>query len=1131
MATNRIKGITIEIDGDTTKLEKALGKLNTEIRNSQSTLKDIDKLLKLDPGNTDLLQQKYRVLGTSVDDTKQKLQSLKEAQEQMDRAIAGGKEVNQDQYDALQREIIETTEKLKQLETEYRNFGTISSQQIAVAGEKMKDLGDKVSSAGEKVMPASVAVMGIGAAAVKTTADFDSSMSNVKAISGATGESFDALRDKAIEMGGKTVFSASESADAMSYMAMAGWKTQDMLDGIDGIMNLAAASGEDLATTSDIVTDALTAFGLSAESSSRLADILAAASSNANTNVAMMGESFQYAAPLMGSMNYSAEDTALALGLMANSGIKASMAGTSLRSIITRIAKPTKESATAMENLGLSISDSEGNMYSFREIMQQIRDGFGDLKISQDEYKTKVEELDAALADGTMTEEEYNEEMEKFAEAAFGAEGAMIAQNAAMLAGKQGMSGLLAIVSASDEDFNKLADAIDNSEGSAKQMADTMVDNLGGDIKILKSTLETLAISIGDLLMPTIRDIVGHVQNFVNWLNGLDEGTKNVIVKAGLFVAALGPLLIIVGKVMSGIGSIMTMAPKIAGALGTLKGGFGGLSGLLGGLKGGLGALGGALGSLAGPIAIIIAVVAALAAAFIHLWNTNDNFKSKIIEIWDGIKEKFSGAFEKITEAINSLGFDFENLGEIIKAAWDWICNALAPIIVGVFDMIGQTLGGVIDVVAGIVQVICGIIQGFKDGDWSLFLDGLQTLFMGFIELITAPFHAAFETFKGYLESFGTTWDEVWEGIKDFFIGIWESIKEGFSSACDSIKGVWDKVTDVVSSTWETIKNIVQVGIQFIGQLIQLGFDIITLPFRFIWENCKEYIIEAWETITGKVQAALDFISEIISNVWNGIVEFLSPILENIKNIITSAWEMAKNIVTMALDFINNTITTIWNSIVAFLSPILEGIRNLFDTIFNAIKTIVTNIFNSILTVIANTIKNVKAKIASGLNDAKSTVTEILDKIKQKFSDIFENVKSIVKNGIEKIKSFFNFTWSLPKLKLPHFTISGSFSLNPPSAPSFGIEWYKKAMNDGMILTSPTIFGAAGGNLLGGGEAGPEAVVGVDSLRTMVKDAVLSAAPAGCGNITIPVYIGQRKIETVVVDAINRNNFRSGGRS
>ena len=920
MATSRIKGITIEIDGDTTKLGKALGKLNKEIKNSQSTLKDIDKLLKLDPGNTDLLQQKYRVLGTSVDDTKQKLQSLKEAQEKIDRAIAGGKEVNQDQYDALQREIIETTEKLKQLETEYRNFGTISSQQIAVAGEKMKDLGDKVSSAGEKVMPASVAVMGIGAAAVKTTADFDSSMSNVKAISGATGESFDALRDKAIEMGGKTVFSASESADAMSYMAMAGWKTQDMLDGIDGIMNLAAASGEDLATTSDIVTDALTAFGLSAESSSRLADILAAASSNANTNVAMMGESFQYAAPLMGSMNYSAEDTALALGLMANSGIKASMAGTSLRSIITRIAKPTKESATAMENLGLSISDSEGNMYSFREIMQQIRDGFGDLKISQDEYKTKVEELDAALADGTMTEEEYNEEMEKFAEAAFGAEGAMIAQNAAMLAGKQGMSGLLAIVSASDEDFNKLADAIDNSEGSAKQMADTMVDNLGGDIKILKSTLETLAISIGDLLMPTIRDIVGHVQNFVNWLNGLDEGTKNVIVKVGLFVAALGPLLIIVGKVMSGIGSIMTMAPKIAGALGTLKGGFGGLSGLLGGLKGGLGALGGALGSLAGPIAIIIAVVAALAAAFLYLWNTNEEFRTNMTNTWNEIVETCSPLLEELKTALNDL---WQN---VLKPFVDFVGQMIAPVFQIVFQLIGEQLSAFLTVLTGVIEFITGIFTG--------------------------------------------DWEKAWGGIEKIFSGIWQGIQSVASAAMNLIKSI-------VTSALTAVKSIFQMN----------------------------------------------------------------------------------------------------------------------------------------------------------LNMALSIVNGILEKIINKFNNTMDKAKSVVTKGIEIIRKAFNFQWKLPELKLPHFTISGSFSLNPPSAPSFGIEWYKKAMNDGMILTSPTIFGAAGGNLLGGGEAGPEAVVGVDSLRTMVKDAVLSAAPAGCGNITIPVYIGQRKIETVVVDAINRNNFRSGGRS
>ena len=281
MSGSRIKGITVEIGGDTTKLQTALKGVNSEIKNTQAQLKDVEKLLKLDPGNTELLAQKQKLLSSAVSETKEKLTTLKTAAEQANQALANG-DISKEQYDALQREIIETEEDLKKLETQANQSAT-AVQKIATAGENLKSAGDKVSSTGEKLLPASAAVTALGVAAVKTDSDFDSSMSQVAAVSGATGDDFDKLRAKAHEMGAKTKFSASEAADAMNYMAMAGWKTSDMLDGIEGIMNLAAASGEDLATTSDIVTDALTAFGLTAKDSGHFADILAAASSNANT--------------------------------------------------------------------------------------------------------------------------------------------------------------------------------------------------------------------------------------------------------------------------------------------------------------------------------------------------------------------------------------------------------------------------------------------------------------------------------------------------------------------------------------------------------------------------------------------------------------------------------------------------------------------------------------------------------------------------------------------------------------------------------------------------------------------------------------------------------------------------------
>ena len=298
MAGNRIKGITVEIGGDTTKLQTALKGVNTEIRNTQSQLKDVEKLLKLDPGNTELIAQKHRLLAQAVSETREKLETLKTAQRQADEALRNGT-ISQQQYDGLQREIVETEQELRRLEQQAEQSAT-ALQKIGATGEKLQAVGDKVSGVGQKLLPVTGVVTGLGTAAVKTAADFDSAMSKVAAVSGATGSDFDKLRDKAREMGAKTKFSATEAADAMNYMAMAGWKTEDMLSGIEGVMYLAAASGEDLATTSDIVTDALTAFGLTAADSGHFADVLAAVSSNANTNVSMMGETFKYCAPVAG---------------------------------------------------------------------------------------------------------------------------------------------------------------------------------------------------------------------------------------------------------------------------------------------------------------------------------------------------------------------------------------------------------------------------------------------------------------------------------------------------------------------------------------------------------------------------------------------------------------------------------------------------------------------------------------------------------------------------------------------------------------------------------------------------------------------------------------------------------------
>lgn len=378
---SRIQGITVEIGGDTTKLSTALSKVNKEIRDTQSQLKDVNKLLKLDPGNTDLMAQKQKLLTQAISETKEKLDALKLAGQQANEALAKG-EISQCQYDALQREIIETEKALEELEKQ-ADKSAVALQKIGATGEKLKNVGSSIEGVGQKLMPVTAAVGGLGAAAVKVAADFDSAMSQVAAVSGATGKDLDALREKAREMGSKTKFSASEAAEAMNYMAMAGWKTGDMLDGIEGIMNLAAASGEDLATTSDIVTDALTALGLSAADSGHFADILAAASSNANTNVSMMGETFKYCAPVAGALGFTAEDTAEAIGLMANAGIKSSQAGTAMRTMLTNLTGEVTFVGNAFGELTVQTTNTDGSMRSLGEILADCRAAFSQMSESE----------------------------------------------------------------------------------------------------------------------------------------------------------------------------------------------------------------------------------------------------------------------------------------------------------------------------------------------------------------------------------------------------------------------------------------------------------------------------------------------------------------------------------------------------------------------------------------------------------------------------------------------------------------------------------------------------------------------------------------------------------------------------
>lgn len=980
---NRIKGITVEIGGDTTGLDKALKSVNTSIKSTQSALKDVNRLLKLDPSNTELLSQKQRLLKDAIAATKEKLDSLKVAQEQAKQQLENG-ELGQDKYDALQREIVETEEELRRLQQEAATTNTALSK-IDVAGQKMETVGNSIAGAGKKMMGVTTVIGGVGVAAVKTAADFDSAMSQVAAVSGATGKDFDALRNKAREMGAKTKFSATEAAEAMNYMAMAGWKTEDMLDGIEGVMNLAAASGEDLAATSDIVTDALTAFGLSAKDSGHFADILAAASSNANTNVSMMGETFKYCAPIAGALGFSAEDTAEAIGLMANAGIKSSQAGTALRTIMNNLAGDVKISGKAIGDVTIATTNADSSMRDLSDILADCRSAFGNLT-----------------------------ESEK-------------AQAAESLVGKNAMSGFLALMNAGEDDIAKLSSAIDNCDGSAEKMAMTMQDNLAGQLTILKSQLQELAISFGDILMPAIRSIVSKLQGFVDKLNGMDEGTKRTIVTIALLVASIGPLLVIIGTAISKIGVAMQGVVKLANCISKLKVSVQGGTGVLG-------KLGAALGGISAPVLAVVAVIAVLVAAFVHLWKTNEGFRDAIIGTWNRIKDTISGFCQGIVDRLNALGFQFTDIVDVLKTVWDGFCQVLAPIFEGVFNNIANILSTVTGVITGILDVFIGIFTG----NWSQAWTGVKEIFSSIWNGISSFFTNILNVIKGVADVvlgwFGTSWNEVWTNIKTFFEGIWNGIATFFTTI------------------WETLKNIVTVGIMAIGSILSAAFDIITLPFRFIWENCKEIIISVWDAIKSKVSTVIHAVASVISTVMNAIKTVFSTVWNAIKTVVTTVVNAIKSVVTTVFNAIKSTATTVWNAIKAAVTTPVNAIKSTVTTVFNSVKSTVTSIFNGI----------------------KSTATSVWNGIKTAITTPIEAAKNKVKSVVDAIKGFFSgMKISLPHIKLPHFKVTGKPSISPPSVPHLSIDWYK----EGGIMTSPTIFGMNGSSLMAGGEAGAEAIL------------------------------------------------------
>lgn len=837
---DRIKGITIELDGDTTKLSTALKGVNKEIRGTQSNLKDVNKLLKMDPGNADLLAQKQKYLTDSIDATKKKLEEEKLALQQ----LKNGPETEETkkQQEALTREIEATTQSLKGLEDEYKSFGSVASQQLQAAGDKIKEVGGKVSDAGEGLTKGiTVPVAAAGAASVAAWKEVDEALDTVTIKTGASGKALEDMQQRAKSVAETIPTDFQTAADAVGEVNTRFGLTGDALEELSTkFVEFASLNDTDVSTSVDNVSSVLNAFGMDAKDAGGMLDVLNSVGQATGLSMDALASDLYTNAAQLKDMGLNAVQSAQFLGNVEMSGMDVSVAMAGM-----------KKAMKAAASDGISLDEA---LKGFSETMK----GNG----------SETEKLQAA----------YD---------LFGSKAGAAIYNA-METGKlsfDGFSSFMKDFAGNVEDtFNETLDPLDQ-------------------MTVVMNNLKDVGAQLVDAAGPVLVDVLTNVKDVVVGLKGawegLSPGMQEAIVKAALIAAAVGPVLVIIGKVITAVGSITSAVGAFSGFMSATA----------------IPAVSAVIPAIAPILPVIAAVAAAIAAVIL------------IVKNWGAISEWFKGV-------------------------WETVCSGV------------QTIG---------------------------------------------------------------------QGLGDFFSGLWDGIK----------------------AATETV-----------------------------WNGMKTGLSAAWEGIRSTASTTFTEIRDNIGNAW-----------ENVKSATSEKWENIKF-----------TIDEKGGGIKGIIGTALDGYKSLWTEGFDVIN-----------------------QVTDGkLQDTLSSAEDKLGQIKDTFGSVMDGAKGIVSDGLDRIRNFFSSCHlELPHIKLPHFSISGSFSLDPPSIPHIGVEWYRKAMDDAYILNSPTIFGMSGRKMLGGGEAGQEAVVGTEKLAEIVQGAI---AGMGGGTTVIPVYIGQDRIDEIVVKAAQRNQFRSGRR-